>query len=646
MQPLRKADCPNCGGPIEFALGSSAAAVCPYCRFSVVRKGLALEAIGKLAELVPTAAVMAVGDSGEIGGRRFVVGGRMQLDHGQGPWDEWYVELDGGRWGWLAKAQGRWYLTHPIERPEVPAWETLTPGQRISLPAAGNTPLTVAERGSSTLVSAEGELPFAAVPGLSGRYADLSGDAGIFATIDYGDGSEPPTLFVGREVPAHEIRIRETALGPRPEERADAERLRCPTCGAPVEIRAPELTERAACGSCRSLLDYSGGALAYVERLEQSRIEPRVPLGTSGTLRGEKVLVIGYLERSTTFDGTVYGWSEYLLHTDAGYRWLTEDAGHFVYMRPLPPGEVRDGVGTVYHRGKRYKAFQSSIGEVRTVLGELYWKVEAGERAELADFVAPPHLLSRERTDREVSWSLGEYVDGTEVWQGLGLPGRPPPARGVAPSQPNPVDLGWAAAVGALLVLALVVLAFVFEWTGSERVVAPLRLKLRDAAAQTQGPEASIVYSEPFDIPRGPTTLQVRLVTNLSNAWLAVAAALVDESTGKVRQFYVQAEEWHGISGGERWHEGDTTPVEYVGRVSPGRYVMRFDTQWGREGGVMRGPTPGATVEVVEGKRSPGCCIGAGFLLLLPLFVLAVRKSTFEARRWSQSDMASAFDTE
>ncbi len=56
------------------------------------------------------------------------------------------------------------------------------------------------------MVSAEGELPFAVTPDESGRYADLSGPGGIFATIDYGDGSEPPRECIsGHKVTCHNV---------------------------------------------------------------------------------------------------------------------------------------------------------------------------------------------------------------------------------------------------------------------------------------------------------------------------------------------------------------------------------------------------------------------------------------------------------
>src|SRR5262245_35493369 len=100
--------CPSCGAPIEFGVGSSIAKVCEFCRATIVRSDRGLENLGKVADLANTPSLIAVGDQGTLAGRPFEVLGRVQLDHGKGPWDEYYVAFDYGQtWGWLAYAHQR-----------------------------------------------------------------------------------------------------------------------------------------------------------------------------------------------------------------------------------------------------------------------------------------------------------------------------------------------------------------------------------------------------------------------------------------------------------------------------------------------------------------------------------------------------------
>ena len=54
------------------------------------------------------------------------------------------------------------------------------------------------------------------------------------------------------------------------------------------------------------------------------------------------------------------------------------------------------------------------------------------------DFVAPPFMLSAERTPSEVTWSLGEYTTGGQIWNAFELEGDPPAPVGVFAHQPSP----------------------------------------------------------------------------------------------------------------------------------------------------------------------------------------------------------------
>jgi hypothetical protein len=632
--PARAAKCPNCGAPIEFKLGSSAGMVCPYCRFSVARTGDALQAIGKVADLVPTAPRLTVGDQGMVDGRPFTVGGRLQLDHGSGPWDEWYVELEPGRWGWLAYAQGRSYITFPQERADPPAYEGLRPGALLKLPGF-SLDWTVTEIGQSRLVSAEGELPLPATPGERSRYVDLTGPNGLFGTIDYGASSaDAPHIYVGRTVPEGGLKMTRAALGPRPEQSVGVERLRCPTCGGPIKLLVPGQSERATCPSCRAILDVDHGTLSAVGELDQRRMDLTIPLGTQGTLCGENVIAVGMVERTTT-DG--YSWSEYLLYAGDGYRWLVEDNRHFTYVRDVSPSDVSVGIFGTSYKGKTFRRFQYSTAKVSYVIGELYWKARIGDRAQLEDYIRPPQMLSKEETGKELHWSLGTYVPARDVWKGLKLPNEPADTSEVGTCQPNPVSLGYMGAIGGLLIAILIVLGIIFEGAAGKQV-ASIPLKLL-APGQVASPEETVVYTERFEV-ESTTTLQVELDTNVSNSWVSVAAALIDEDTNEVRELYINAEQWSGVTEGESWSEGDSKNSEYLGKVAPGRYVMRFDAQWGRDSGAMLGEPPTATVKVSVGERSIGTWFLALLALAAPLVLAVIRKITFESRRWSNSNLS------
>ncbi|MDW8361020.1 MAG: DUF4178 domain-containing protein, partial [Myxococcales bacterium] len=439
--PVRTGACPSCGAPVSFALASSVVAVCGYCRFAVARTDRDLRLVGKVADLVPTTPEAAIGDEGNVAGHRFRVFGRLQIDHGRGPWDEWYVALENGGWGWLARAQGRWYATSPAPYApgSAPDYARAVAGTRLEL--AGQT-WVVAERGRSRVLSAEGELPLPVRVGEEGRYLDLSGPAGAFATLDYGDGSEPPRLYVGRVVPAEQVRFTMRAAGPRPAHVVETARLRCPSCGAPVELFVPDRAERRTCGHCNALLDVEHGELRYLKHLEPRPVRPTIPIGARGTLRGEAVVCTGFMLRSVVEDGEWFQWTEYLLWTPAGYRWLTEDArGHFHLYRPIEIGDVVVDGHQAFVGDRRFRLHTSgdvAPAHVDHVQGEFYWRVEVGDTSRLDDYVAPPEALGIERTQDEIHAALGTWVDPHELWRAFGLSGPPPRPSGTGLAQPAP----------------------------------------------------------------------------------------------------------------------------------------------------------------------------------------------------------------
>src|SRR6266542_3211020 len=101
------ANCPSCGGPITFAIGSSAVGV---------------EDLGKVAALIDTGSPLRRDLPGNYRGVGFRLMGRTQMRHeAGGMWEEWYAAFDDGRWGWLAEAAGKYYITFKVEAGRLPS---------------------------------------------------------------------------------------------------------------------------------------------------------------------------------------------------------------------------------------------------------------------------------------------------------------------------------------------------------------------------------------------------------------------------------------------------------------------------------------------------------------------------------------------
>src|SRR2546429_3156893 len=106
--------------------------------------------------------------------------------------------------------------------------------------------------------------------------------------------------------------------------------LTCPKCGAPLTVRAGDLTVTVVCGHCNSVLDAKDPSLKILQTFEaRVRPAPRIPLGTRGKWRGAPWGGIGHPIPTITLEGNDYSWAEDLLFNPyEGVRYLPPDNRH------------------------------------------------------------------------------------------------------------------------------------------------------------------------------------------------------------------------------------------------------------------------------------------------------------------------------
>jgi hypothetical protein len=623
------ANCPSCGAQVEFAIGSSAVVICETCRSVVARTDRGVEDHGKVAAVIDTGSPLRVGITGKHGGAPYRITGRTQLRHqAGGVWNEWYAAFDSGDWGWVAEAQGRFYVTFKVDA-ATPPFESL----RLGAPAVWQG-FVVAEFGEAALASAEGELPWTPVPNYSYRYADLTGPERAFGTVDYSE--EPPAVFYGSEVLLAELGL---AGVERQAGRTRLTTLNCSQCGGALELRAPDQTERIWCPYCGSGHDVTNGKLQFFKQLKKSHVEPIIPLGTTGTIDDVSYVVAGFMERAVTFDRD-YFWTEYLLYNaEHGFRWLVHSDGHWSFVTPLRPGEVLDvqpeGAATnVHYEGRSYRLFQQATARVTWVVGEFYWRVTVGEKADTVDYVAPPFGISKEITRsgaREINYSHARYVEPKVIAKTFGVEGLERPS-GVGPMQPFPgtnLLVPWI-----FMLLALIGAAAFLAVTLPRRTVHDKAYDLANAAVPEGSWEnARVLFSEPFPLSGEHNVAVVAAAESaLDNSWVHLGVDLVDESAGTMRSFEVPLEYYSGVDGGEHWSEGKMRDATYLPRPGKGNHVLRVEAQW--EAGK---PPPRVRLTVREG-------VFRGIHFLLALIAISIfpalsviRKISWESQRWKDS---------
>lgn len=646
------ANCPACGAPVEFKSGQSIVVICNYCRSAIARTDRDLKDLGKVAELVETGSPLDIGIRGTWKDIPFELTGRAQLGHEMGgQWDEWYATFSNGWLGWLAEAQGRFYLTFQYSIPEnttLPSFDQLQLGQTVSgLPWP--TPLMVAETGRATALAAKGEIPYLLTPGETYYYADLAGPNGAFGTLDYNE--TPPLVFLGQQVSLVELGIVSTRAPEREQRAVAAAHLGCPKCGGPLDLRAPDKTERVTCPNCNSLLDVNQGQLKFLKALEKPDFQPVIPIGSTGDVPEGKMTVIGAMSRSVTIEGVKYFWSEYLLYNpQIGFRWLVHSDDHWNYVQSVPLGEVNEIARSARFRGKNYRIFQDAPAVVESVIGEFYWKVEAGEKVRAIDFVSPPYMLSKEVTTilvpqptkpgkkhdiGEINWSLGTYETPAQIEKAFGISGLSRPSR-IAPNQPYRYK--WIYKYWILFIIAALLVAFgALIASGSTREVFSQTVNFQPLpnADGTQ-----VFFSEPFELA-GRRNIRITGQSPVQNTWVYLEGDLISEETGLVQSFPIDISYYQGVEDGESWTEGNQKDSADTSSMPAGKYVLRLEGQWER----WQEP---ATVSV---RIEQNVTNGFNFILVLvglsivPI-IMGIYHISFERRRWADSMFTESGDSD
>jgi hypothetical protein len=416
---------------------------------------------------------------------------------------------------------------------------------------------------------------------------------------------------------------------PKPQAKA----LNCPQCGAAITLRALGHAETVVCESCHSILDAKDPNLQILQRFEviTGEVRPLIALGTRGKLRGADYEVIGFQRRSITVEGIRYDWHEYVLFNPyKTTRYLTEYNGHWndiSVCKELP----QTGFASANYLGEVYKHFQTSDANTNFVLGEFPWQVRVGEHATITEYVKPPRVLASEKTANEVTWSLGEYTYGADIWKSFNLPGSAPEAVGVYENQPSPVSENVKGIWAAFLAFAIFLLVLMagFDLVSSKGTVFDSTYRLN--AGEPKG-EASFV-TDVFNLEGRTSNVEVTTSANVDNSWIYLNYALINNDTEQAWDFGREVSYYHGYDSDGSWTEGSQKNTVIIPSVPAGHYYLRIEPEVD-----ATHPPIAYSVQVKRDVPVLGF-FGIAFLaLLLPAIAITWRSLSFERRRWAESD--------
>jgi hypothetical protein len=281
----------------------------------------------------------------------------------------------------------------------------------------------------------------------------------------------------------------------------------------------------------------------------------------------------------------------------------------------------------VRYRGVQYKHFQSAEATVEYVMGEFYWRVQAEDTCRVADYVAPPLMLSMEKSGNEVTWSSGEYIEGAEITKAFKLPSALPGPAGIYANEPSPYIgaskyLGKAAAV---LIAALFLIQFLTVAVSQNKRVFGGAFAFDPAAT-----EKSLV-SDVFSLEGRPSNVVIRTDAAVNNAWIFLNMALINDDTGVAYDFGREISYYSGTDEDGAWTEGSRDDTVTIAHVPAGRYYLRVEP----EGAI----TP-VSYSLTVYRDTPSWqlfLVALGALAIIPV-IAWILKTRFEYRRWAESD--------
>jgi hypothetical protein len=345
----------------------------------------------------------------------------------------------------------------------------------------------------------------------------------------------------------------------------------CKNCGGQVQLLAPGQSISAACQHCGTVVDLTDPNMRILSR-EKAAVRPdlKYEIGSKAKFEGKDWVLVGMMSRIVEQYG--FEWEEYLLFNPFhGFRFLAYAYGHWSWIKMVRDMPLEySSANYLSYKNQHFKYITEGLAKVTYVIGEFFWQVKIGDKAETRDLISPPYMLSAELERGGVVWSLGEYLEPSVVAKAFGSPPKAAQSRRSAgANQPNPYQrqLKW---VLPTWIVAMVLTFAIFFVTGA---TAP------DAAVHeitARYPNALDSLSGPFEIGEEINNVGVYLqaLSGLDNHWVEVEGVLHNVETNDNYEFVVGAEYYYGVDDGERWSEGSTYGSSVINEVPQGKYEL------------------------------------------------------------------------
>lgn len=397
----------------------------------------------------------------------------------------------------------------------------------------------------------------------------------------------------------------------------------CKNCGSVVEITVVGQTLNVVCPTCRSIIDANDPDFNILQKgISKRKYTPYIPLKSRGKLHGVLWEATGFVVKMDSG----YYWREYLLFNPYhGYRWLVEVDGHWVIYKRIHQ-RVEVSYDEIYYKSKDYKLFNKGQAKVEYVEGEFFWRVKRNDVTSVADYICPPYALSVEKEKQEENWTFGHHIEAEVIRHAFKIQESIPFQSGVGQVQPSPFKEKFKKSLFPMLIacFAMLIIFIVSSKRADNKTV------FQQAYSFGEHQQIELFKTEEFELSGGTSNVKLLTSSNVHNSWVYLDVLLVDANTQKGIPMPVEISYYRGSD----WSEGSHTSKRYAYNVPDGRYYLSIKGQYG---GRHRGDRK-VHIKLKRDVFFISNLFVCMFLILVGPFFILLRKSNFEARRWSNSD--------
>ncbi len=480
----RSISCPNCGSVFELVNPGVVMLVCDHCSTRLYVSDEAAQAIGEQSILPEDDSRLHLGASGRVLKHSFMAVGHVRYKYDEGFWDEWYLELNNGKYVWLMEDERDLSLEIATDKDDIPEPDKLV----ASLPAVKVKGVAYLAQftGEAVCEGAAGQLPFVVEPGHKYKWADLATlDGKRIGTIERPQGQDG-RLFLGLPLDHSKLKVDEASDFEKARSRSQAKEVECPYCGAPLSLPKDREVKTIVCDYCGTQAELSG-AQAKVMGINPEKFDPGfcLEIGQAGVVDNVRWEVSGRLLLANTNVGHERMQRRYLLYNPKKEpRWLVQDDRHFYLVAATEKQPVLDPLLLEKPRtpvqigmDEVYRFAEAGESKVCWVDGAFPWKVAVGKTFVWANLVAPPKVFLVESDGPSLRCYKGEYVythqveDSFELKNPLEEPDDVHPAQAFD-SGPVAKGLAWVGAIFTLINLVLWTVA----WTDDGQLLWHKRL--------------------------------------------------------------------------------------------------------------------------------------------------------------------------